>query len=83
LFPGLLRITEGARGIGRGIRGRDEVSRSARIGPDQLKCLGPILGLQCQFGPLLPEPNSAWMGGLGLVGNNQRLWPVATIDSLT
>ena len=83
LLPGLLREAEGADRIDFGIGRRDVIGRPARVRPDQFERLGPVLGLYCQFRPLLTEPYGAGMGRLGLLGDNQRLRPVAAIDSLT
>src|SRR5580692_2929885 len=83
LLPGLLRIAEGAGRIGFGVGRRNVVGRPAWVRPDQFERLGPVLGLQRQFGPLMPEPYGARMGGLGLIGNTQGCRPVTAIDRLT
>ena len=69
-------------GIGFGVRGCDIIRRPPRIVTDEFECLGPVLGLQSQFGPLLTQPYCAGMGRLGLIGDNQSLRPVAALDRL-
>src|ERR1700710_1626265 len=82
LLPSVLRIAEGAGGIGFSICGRYVIGCSTRIGPNQFERLGPVVSLQRQFGTLLPEPHSAWMGGFSLLGDNQSLRPVVAINRL-
>lgn len=82
LLPGLPRETERAGWVGFGIGSRDIIGGTTRVRAYQLKRFGPILRLQCQFGPLLTKPCGARMGYFSLLGDNQRLGPIMAIDGL-
>ena len=68
--------------IGFSVRSRDIVGWSSGVATNEFNCLGPVLGLQSQFGTLLTEPCCAGMGGFSLIRDNQSLGPIAAIDRL-